>query len=209
MRKLKLNSISSCWGFLLIVVALSGCMTRSFETSYLDLVTRTASSGWYTRDIDVIVPKHLTVSEENRYRPRGDIVWHGEPLGDRHAQVQRILEVAARNATKYLRGRKPVRIEIELETFHALSNRARLSSPSAVHNLAFKIRVFDMKTGRQIIPTDRIRADLPAFTRTRALEALRIGETQKVRITRHLEGVLKGWLQQGQDPRGSFAALGW
>jgi len=180
MRKLKLNSISSCWGFLLIVVALSGCMTRSFETSYLDLVTRTASSGWYTRDIDVIVPKHLTVSEENRYRPRGDIVWHGEPLGDRHAQVQRILEVAARNATKYLRGRKPVRIEIELETFHALSNRARLSSPSAVH-----------------------------FTRTRALEALRIGETQKVRITRHLEGVLKGWLQQGQDPRGSFAALGW
>lgn len=190
------------------MLVLSGCVARTWETSYLDLVSRTASDTWYTQDVEVVVPRSLSVSEANRFAPRGDIVWHGEPTGDRHLQVQRIVENGAENALRGLRGYQPVRVEIEVEQFHAISDRARLVAPSAVHNLQFKIRVFDAKTGRQIIPTDRIRADFPAYTRGQALEAERLGLTQKVRITKHLEDVIKGWMRQGPDPRNSFSALG-
>lgn len=193
---------------MLMLVLLGGCVSRSWETSYLDIVTRSASNSWYSSDIDVVVPRRLTVSEENRFAPKGDIVWREDPPGDRHMQVKRIVADAAGKAARNLRGRKPVRIEIEVEQFHALSDRARLIAPSAVHNLQFKIRVFDARSGLQIVPTDRIRADFPAYTRLEALEAERQGLTQKVRITSHLESVLKGWFGQGPDPRGSFEAFG-
>ena len=196
----------SVW--LVLLAILSGCISRTWETNYKDLVARSASDGWYSADIRVVVPSRLTVSDANVFAPKADIVWHGDPKGDRHAQVTQIVEEAARNASKALKGRHPVRLEIEVEQFHALSDRARLVAPSAVHNLKFKLRVFDMKTGQQLIPTDLIRADLPANTRSKALQADRLGFTQKARITKHLEDVIIGWLRQGPDPRGTFSALG-
>ena len=194
--------------FIIVIASLSGCVTRTWETSYNDLVARSASNDWYSADIRVIVPARLTVSDANLFAPRADIVWRGDPKGDRYQQVTQIVEQAAKNAAKALNGRRPVRLEIEVEQFHALSDRARLVAPSAVHNLKFKLRIFDVRTGKQIIPTDRIRADFPAYTRSQALEAERLGYTQKVRITKHLEDVIKGWLRQGPDPRGTFKALG-
>ena len=188
--------------------SLAGCGFERWETSYNDLVSRAQTRAWSASHVDVIVPPNLSVSDLNLFAPNADIVWHGEPYGDRRAQVRRILEVSALRASRRLKGQRAVRIEIELEQFHALSDRARLIAPSAVHNIQFKVRVFDAKTGRQIIPTDRIRADLPAYTGKRALQALRRGETQKVRITRHLETVLIGWLQQGPDPRMKFGGFG-
>lgn len=190
------------------MLGLTGCSGRVWQTSYNDLVTRTASSEWYMRDLDVLVPESLTVSDAYRFLPGADIVWHGDPDGDRREQVTRIIETAAMNAGKSLRGSRPVRLEVELEHFHAVSRVARIFAPSAVHNLQFKIRLFDARTGRQIIPTDRIRADLPAFTRTFAREAVRAGHTQKKRIVSHLEDVFKGWLRQGPDRRRQFTGLG-
>ncbi len=193
---------------LLAVIGLSGCIGGTWETSYKDIVTRSASNSWYPTRIDVVVPNRLTVSNENVFAPKADIVWHGDPAGDRKDQVKRILEDATRNAVRYLDGSVPIRVELELEQFHALSDRARLVAPSAVHNLRFKIRVFDARTGRKLVPSDSIRADFPAYTRSQALRAERQGLTQKVRITRHLESVLKGWFSQGPDPRQTFKTLG-
>lgn len=196
------------WALLLAVIGLSGCIGGTWETSYKDIVSRSASNSWYPTRIDVLVPTRLTVSEENVFAPKADIVWHGDPAGDRKDQVKKILENATRNAGRSLVGNVPVRLEVELEQFHALSDRARLVAPSAVHNLRFKIRVFDARTGQKLVPSDSIRADFPAYTRSRALEAERLGFTQKVRITRHLEDVLKGWFSQGPDPRQTFKTLG-
>ncbi len=190
------------------LLLLVGCGDGRWKTSYTDVVTRSASDHWRPVDIRIIVPDSLTVSEANLFAPRADIVWQGEIKGDRRAQVGQIFKAAAQKATQALDGDWKVRIEIEIEQFHAVSDRARLIAPSAVHNLQFKIRIFDAMSERQIIPTDRIQADLPAYTGTQALRAVRAGQTQKVRITRHLENVLKGWLKLGGDPRTSFSAFG-
>ena len=42
--------------------------------------------------LNVNVPETLTVSEENSIKPRADIVWHGDPFGDRHEQVRAVIE---------------------------------------------------------------------------------------------------------------------
>ena len=42
--------------------------------------------------VEVRVPRSLKVSEANRYLPAGDIVWREDPPGDRHAQVQAIVQ---------------------------------------------------------------------------------------------------------------------
>lgn len=192
----------------LMLFVITGCSGGRWQTSYTDVVTRSTSAHWKPVDIKVIVPNSLTISEANVFAPKADIVWHGESKGDRRVQVRRIMEQAARKASRGLRGDRKVRIEIEVEQFHALSDRARLVAPSAVHNLQFKIRVLDALTGRKIVPTDRVNADLPAYTGTKALRAVRAGQTQKVRITRHLESVIRGWLKLGSDPRTSFRSFG-
>ncbi len=38
------------------------------------------------------VPRTLLVSEADVYVPLGDIVWHGDPPGDRYAQVAKLFD---------------------------------------------------------------------------------------------------------------------
>ena len=52
--------------------------------------------------VNVDVPKTLKVSEANMYYPVADIVWRGEPRGDRHAQVKAIFQEAFAAGTKDL-----------------------------------------------------------------------------------------------------------
>jgi len=187
---------------------LSGCITNVWETSYKDVVSRSASQSWTAVAFDVVVPTSLSVSEVDRLAPFADIVWFGDPDGDRRHQVKKLLETSLRQASDNLRGDFPVRLQIELEEFHALSDRARLYAPSGVHNISFKMRVYDARTGRLLVPSDRVRADLLAYTGSKALWAERNGQSQKVRITRHLESVIRGWLKQGPDLRESFMTFG-
>ena len=46
-------------------------------------------------DVRVIVPETLKVSEANTYKPRADIVWRGDPYGNRYEQVAAIMRAAA------------------------------------------------------------------------------------------------------------------
>ena len=63
------------------------------------------------------------MSEENVYAPEADIVWRGEPEGDRHAQVAQIFRDSARAGTRALRGGRRVTLDITLHGFHALSDK--------------------------------------------------------------------------------------
>ena len=191
-----------------LTFGLSGCITKVWETSYKDVVSRSAAQSWKAVGLDVVVPQSLSVSDVDRLAPFADIVWHGDPEGDRRSQVKKMLETSLRQAANNLRGDFPVRLQIELEEFHALSDRARLYAPSGVHNISFKIRVYNAETGRLLVPSDRVRADLLAYTGAKALWAERNGQSQKVRITRHIESVIRGWLQQGPDLRESFMTFG-
>lgn len=137
----------------------------------------------------VSVPKTLEVSERNTYYPRADIVWRGDPLGDRYAQVKAVFEAAMRDAAPKVEGTRPVRVDLQVVRFHALSEKARYTV-GGVHDISFLIRVIDLATGSQIGPSKLVDADLDGLAGQAAIAADARGETQKARITRHLSRVL-------------------
>ena len=140
--------------------------------------------------INVTVPRTLRVSEANSYYPRADIVWRGELIGDRHAQVQTIFEEAFRAGTAAMTGPTDVTLDIEVVRFHSLSEKARYSV-GGVHNMVFNLTVRRTSTGQALAPTRKVVADLDAFGGKQAIEADRRGETQKVRIHAYLQQVIQ------------------
>ncbi|GAA0289546.1 DUF6778 family protein [Rhodovulum strictum] len=193
----------------LVTGLLSGC-AGTWTTDYSDAISPAVSRGWRVTQFDIRVPDSLTVSEANVYQPEADIVWRGDPPGDRRAQVAAIFDTAARRGTSNLRGPRPVRLTINVTQFHALSDIARKRlSRSGVHNISFVAQVSDARTGQVLAGPEPIKADLVAYTGQQALQADLQGQTQKVRITDHLTRVLAGWTGAGPDDvRAEFQRIG-
>ena len=153
----------------------------------------------------VRVPRSLKVSERNSYLPRGDIVWRGDPIGDRHLQIQRIFEAALLRDAAELKGPVKVDLEIDVKRFHALTEKARYTT-GGVHSITFDLSIKDPATGELVVPVRTIRADLEGFGGQQAILADARGETQKVRITNHLTEVIR---QELTNPDGyKNASLG-
>jgi hypothetical protein len=140
--------------------------------------------------VRVQVPRSLEVSEANRYLPRGDIVWRGDPIGDRYAQVEAIFQDAMERGTAQIDGPVPVVLNIRLVRFHALTEKARYTV-GGVHNIIFDLALSDPATGELVTPVRRVQADLDGFGGQQALRAEAAGQTQKVRITAHLAEVIR------------------
>jgi len=104
---------------------LAACAGGKWETDYGDVIDPKAARSWRVVDVDVRVPRSLTVSEANTYAPDADIVWRGDPPGDRYKQVDAILTEAIRRGSAGLRGKRPVRIVATVKQFHALTEKAR------------------------------------------------------------------------------------
>lgn len=140
--------------------------------------------------IGVNVPLSLQVSEQNSYYPGADIVWRGEPIGDRHAQVKAIFEEAAKRGVAAAEGVEPAVVDIQVSRFHALTEKARYTV-GGVHAITFSWQARDAATGDVIFGPKLVRADLEAFGGDEAIAADARGETQKVRITAHLAEVMR------------------
>lgn len=137
----------------------------------------------------VTVPETLSVSEANTYKPRADIVWRGDALGDRHDQVKAIFEDAIGRATASFSGDLPVVLHIEVRRFHAVTERTRYTI-GGVHEIDFVLSVTNGRTGDVLIPPYFISTNFEAFGGEEALAAEHAGLTQKVRITAHLEELI-------------------
>jgi len=149
--------------------------------------------------VDVIVPTTLKVSEANSYFPRADIVWREDPLGDRYAQVQAIVQNAAEQAVAPLSEGRDVVVEIQVARFHALTERTRYTI-GGTHDIHFYMTVLDAKTGTVLEPPRMIETEFKAYGGTRALEAMSRGETQKVRITTHLVTLIRQEMNKRSQP---------
>jgi hypothetical protein len=165
--------------------------------------------AYNVRQVEISVPDTLKVSEANAFYPLADIVWRGEPRGDRRAQVRAIFdEAATRAASERVKG-LPVAVEIEVRRFHALTEKARYTV-GGVHSIEFELTVKDAKTGAMIEEPRVINGDLPAAGGETALEEDAMGLTQKVLITQHLAKVLSTELAPGPvtspKPRAGAAA---
>lgn len=200
------EAMNKCAMVLTSLLALAGC-SGSFETSYSP-VSASVSRGWTVQDVRVTVPPNLTTTENNSYAPSADIVWHGDPLGNRRVQVARIVDDGITRGASALSGSRPVTLSVTLQEFHAVTPRAVARAPAAVHNIRYAIQVLDARTGAPITQPEMIDADLQAFVGQEAVTAAQSGQTQKVRITAHIANVTRGWLGIGPDVRTNFRSLG-
>ena len=145
-------------------------------------------------EVNVNIPRTLKVSESNVYYPRGDIVWRGDPIGDRYEQIEAIFQSAAYNGTKDMVGERAVVVDLQLVRFHSVSERTR-ATVGGVHNMHFFMTVRDAETGALIRAPRNIVADLPAYGGNEAIKAERRGQTQKVRVTGYLAQVIRQELE--------------
>ncbi len=148
--------------------------------------------------INVNVPTTLSVSEANRYYPIADIVWRGDPIGNRHAQISRIMHEAMTRGTQTFQGPVSVILDIELVRFHAISEKARYTV-GGTHNVIFNMQLRDAATGAPLSEPRQVIADLDAFGGQQAVTAESQGLTQKVRLIGHLSEVIR---QEMTQPEG-------
>lgn len=145
-------------------------------------------------DIRVTVPKSLKVSEANRFYPGGDIVWREDAPGDRHAQVQAIVENALRTGVERMEpGAVPVLLDVEVTRFHALSEKTRYSV-GGVHAIQFNIVLRNPETGVPYGQPHFVKADFRGLGGQAAIAAEARGVTQKYRITERLAHVIQAEL---------------
>jgi hypothetical protein len=171
----------------LIPLGLAGC-TGIGRTSIPGGVAPPAVRDYNVVDLEVTVPRSLTVSEEDVYYPTADIVWRGEPPGDRYSQVQAIFEEGLGRGAATLDGARDVRVEVEVRRSHSLTERAR-RRVGGVHSIRFVLTVYDAATGAVVEGPRLVSADLTAFGGERARAAEQAGQTQRVRLVDHLSRV--------------------
>ena len=133
----------------------------------------------------VSVPRTLLVSEADVYLPIADIVWHGDPDGDRYEQIKTIFDAAMAQSTQDMTAGRAVEVAIEVHKYHALTpkTRATLGGNFAMH---FYLTVYDAAT-REVLDGPRIVvADTRASGGVKALREEQRGITQKSVITARL-----------------------
>ena len=193
---------------LAMALGLAGCATSEWETAYTQVDPALAAS-WRLAMVDVAAPETLTTSDTDGYVPNFDIVWHGEPAGDRRAQAAAIVtEGIERGARSALHGRKSVRISATITQFHAITPTVRKMDGVGVHNIQYTIQVFDAHSGAALTEPQNIKAEFPALTGKTGDEADARGLTQRVQIVNHIAAVTQNWLGKGPDPRTHYSRMG-
>lgn len=173
---------------LLAALSLSGCMMSdppSRGQSPQSLLMETSQGASYAvKAVRVAVPRSLVVSEANSYKPAADIVWHGDPDGDRYAQVKTIVEGAMARATQGMTQGRPVVLDVLVTKFHALTQKTR-DSIGGKHNLFYTLTVRDAATG-QVLSTSNVNATVRGAGGAAARAEEAVGRTQKVVIAEAL-----------------------
>jgi|TARA_B100000446_G_C10533732_1_gene334652 hypothetical protein len=136
--------------------------------------------------INTTVPETLSVSEANSFKPRADIVWREDPLGNRYEQVRVIMQNAVELGAAGFDAGRDVVVDIQLTKFHALTEKTRYTI-GGTHDIHFFLTVRDAKTGERLDEPRLIEMEFRALGGAAALEAMSRGQTQKVRITDHVK----------------------
>ena len=154
-----------------------------------------AASEFKIVDYAIKVPGDLRVSEANLYYPLADIVWRGDPFGNRREQIANIFTESIKRANLEATGETPARMEITLNRFHSLTEKTRYTV-GGMHSISFFVTLRDPHTGAILAPTWKVKADLEGFGGRRAMDAEKQGLGMKERILRHLTRVLAAEVAQ-------------
>jgi hypothetical protein len=140
--------------------------------------------------VNVIVPPELRASEANAYYPLADIVWRGEPVGNRHQQVRQIFDEALGSATAGMTNGRAAIVDVTVTRFHCLTEKTRYSV-GGTHSMHFTLTVRDAVTGQVIDGPRPVVADVKAAGGSRALAEDAAGRTQRVVVMERLVYVLR------------------
>jgi hypothetical protein len=127
----------------------------------------------------------LTVSEANNFYPIADIVWRGDPAGDRGAQIAALFQEAATRVQGAMTGQQGVVADVVLRRFHGLTERTRYSI-GGIYDVEFDLTIRDVATGAVIEPSRNVILQLQGPGGEIALELEREGLTERVRIVNFL-----------------------
>lgn len=78
-------------GAIAVTTVLLGCIAPGNWAISYDRLNGSVTRGWHVHDVSVHVAANKTVSDNNVYAPQADIVWHGDPQGNRREQVSKII----------------------------------------------------------------------------------------------------------------------
>lgn len=148
-------------------------------------IGRLQPQDWRLSTLEVTVPETLTASEENSIKPRADIVWREDPCCNRHAQVDALMTAAFEEALATLNGGQPVRVQIQVTRFHALTERTRYTL-GGEHEVEFILTVIDTATGAVLRGPRPVDVTFPASGGDQALAEEARGYFQRDAITDRL-----------------------
>jgi hypothetical protein len=181
---------------MVLCMAVASCGILDFTyVRYADPVTKTAVARGGTQSVTVTVPNNLRVSEADVYYPIADVVWRGEPLGNRYEQVAGIFQDAAKLALKGLPADEPIKAEIVVIRFHALTEKTRYAM-GGVYSILFRLTLKDPETGEVIYGPHTINGEMPATGGIRALAQEMQGQTQRDEIVKGLAATIEDALIQ-------------
>ncbi len=173
-----------------LLLALAGCGVPIGQSSEpRPLMQR----DYDLRELRFSAKDDLIISEREGYYPTADIVWRGDPLGPRVDQIGAMFQEATRRNRTIISGRQPIDIEVTLIRFHGVTNRTRYSI-GGIYNVVFELAVRDASSGTLIEPPRRVVGNLDAPGGERAVRLEESGQTQKVRVTDFLTGLLRSQL---------------
>ncbi len=185
-----MSVLRMCLFVSLTAFGLSACkMTdppnRGQSGSQALLAQDAGQDGYRVQSINVHVPQSLAVSEENSYVPVADIVWHGDALGDRRAQVSQIVQTAMARGTAAATQGRAVELDVVVTRFHALTDKTR-ARIGGKHNLQYELTIRDAVTGDILVPVRNVNASVRGAGGAQALAEEAAGRTQKVVVTEAL-----------------------
>ncbi|MFZ1470700.1 MAG: DUF6778 family protein [Paracoccaceae bacterium] len=140
-------------------------------------------------NVVIKIPTSLRVSEAEGYYPLADVVWRGEPRGNRFQQINNIYKDAVAMGTGNLTSGLPVVAEVEITRFHCLTEKTR-NSIGGTHSLQFILTIRHAETGEILDGPRLVVADMKASGGSRAIAEDYAGRTQRVVIVERLAQVL-------------------
>jgi len=157
-------------------------------------------------EVRVNVPRTLKVSEANTFMPMADIVWRGEPRGDRYAQVAQIFNEGLMAGTIGMATGPAAIVEVEVTRFHCLTEKTRFTV-GGNHAIHFILTVRDAATGAVLEGPRAIVADVKASGGAAAIAEDQAGRTQRVVVTERLTDVIRRELSAPATGPSADAAL--
>lgn len=182
-----------------VVLLAAGCAPTVHPVDFKSGAgARSGATDWRLASVEVEIPEDMPVNTNGDIRvpPSNELVWWGDPEGDRKAQVRALLtDAVSAGALDALTGTKPVIFRMKVNQFHAMTPRARATPIQlGVHSLNFDFEIVDAATSQILAAEKDVSADLRAFSGTQAILAEQQGQGQKIRIQTRVAQVVRSWL---------------